>query len=161
LFYCQFGAAAEEAEFLALPDPLAMHFPTGFDADHAVAGFASQALVLAFECGSQPISAYYCFGIAFALSAVGAYAACGFADFDEVVLAALGGCAHAGAEFAEVHVLVHLFVFAAGEAEVVVEAVAGGVELVAEVAGFVVGVEIGEGDAFGDGGHFGEELEFG
>ena len=41
--------------------------------------------------------------------------------------------AHADAEAAVVHVLVHFFLLAAGEAEVVVEAVGGGVELVAEV----------------------------
>lgn len=62
------------------------------------------------------------------------------------------------AKLAIVHILAHLFLFAAGEADVVVETVAGGVELIADVAD-LGGVEVRHGDSFSHSLHLRKELK--
>lgn len=62
------------------------------------------------------------------------------------------------AKFAVVHVLAHLLLLAAGEADVVVKTVTGCVELVADVVD-LCGVEVRHGNAFSHRLHLGKELE--
>ena len=153
----ELGAAPEETQLLALLHPLPVALLAALHAHHAVARLALQALVLLLQTRPDLVPAQRRLVVTPAVAAVGADAPRALGHLDEVVVLEVEVEAVDEAKLAVVHVLAHLLLLAAGEADVVVEAVAGGVELVADVVD-LVGVEVGHRDAFGYRLHLRQEL---
>jgi hypothetical protein len=156
--------ASEVAEFLDFPHPLLVRVSAGLDTDHAKAEFALETLVLLFEGGAKPIAADDDFGVAFAAARVRTDTTRAFCNFHEVMILELRVQAVSDAEFAIVHVLVHFAGFATGEAYVVIVALGGCVELVADaqhavVAAEGVGVEVAHRQALRHRGHLRQHLQ--
>lgn len=61
----------------------------------------------------------------------------------------MGVSAVCHAKLTVIHVLVHFLEFAASQANVVVERFGRGVKLIADIANFVVGVEVAHGESLG------------
>lgn len=126
-------------------------------ADHAITGLALEALVLLLETCADLVPAQGWFVIALAVSAIGADASRALRYFDEVMILEMQVQAVDQAKLAVMHVLTHLLLLTTGETDVVVEAIAGGVELITDVVYFG-GVEVRHRDAFGHCLHFRQEF---
>ena len=111
-------------------------------ANHTATMLTLQAMIFLLQAGPHAISADVHLCVTFATSTVGTDTTSALGHLDKVVIFELSVCTFDGTVFAIVHVFAHLFLFAAGYADEVVEGFAGGVELVADVGRLVVAVEV-------------------
>jgi hypothetical protein len=128
-----FRLAFEETQLFAVLHPLPVILMAALDANHAKTCQTFKTLKLLFQVCADLISANSRLVVTFAVTAVGTDATRTFGNFDKVVILEMQMQAVSETKLAVVHILAHLFGFTAGEADVVVEAIARSVKLVADV----------------------------
>lgn len=143
-----FRRALEETEPPALLHPLPVPLLALRDADHAETHEALEALILLLQLSPHPIPTDHRLVLALAVPTVGAHAPRTLVHLHEVVVLHRGVHAVHHAELAVVHVLTHLLVLAARQAQVVLEALARSVELVANAVQLGRRVEVRKSYAF-------------
>jgi hypothetical protein len=118
----EFGLAFKVAELSDFAHPLSVHLPTTFNANHATADLALQALILFFKNSVEFISTNCDFGVALAAPAICTDTSSTLSNLDKVMIFQLGMSAVGHAELAEVRIFIHLFRFTASETNVIVVA---------------------------------------
>jgi hypothetical protein len=125
-----------------------MELQTVLYTDHTKTSQAFQALVFFLQTGSNFIPTNCRFIITLAATTIGADASAAFRYFDKIVVFVLFVGTAGKAKLAIMHVLVHFPLLTTGQAEVIMETIAGSVKLVADVAGLARRVKVSHRQSF-------------